>query len=369
MSATVKNKKPAVINLGAGKNQYPVILAAKRLGFSVLAVDRDPHAPGFALSDERLELSTFEAAPIIQALSSLTDRYQMLGVINRSSGPPVLTSAEICQAFGLPGVSPEAARAILHKSELRAACALHGLDGPRCYSASSLAEIDPSSLNFPCILRPSLSLIGKSGISLSSNILDLPVAFANAKAVSLDGMVNIEEYIPGSDISLMAIVKKGQLHPITLIDELNVIDDTQKINTIACVIPSLFSGRLEEERIIALARRIVANFRLDTTAFNMACRCEPGGRPKLIEIHLDLAGDYLYEGLLCASTSVDVLSLIIKGLIESFHNFSDITFTPTAMVFNKSDKEILASPYRIIKAADRYELEDILFSKKRRMHA
>ena len=295
MNAIISHKKSAVINLGAGDSQYPVILAAKNLGFSVIAIDRDPNAPGFALSDEQIELSTFEAAPIIQALHTLLDKYQVLGVINRSSGPPVLTAAEICQAFGLPGVSPDSARVILHKSALMAACSLHGIDAPVCYTASSLTEIATSSLNFPCIVKPSLSLSGKSGVSLSSNISDLPIAFAGARAVSLDGKVNIEEYVSGSDVSLMAIVKNGQLHPITLLDELNVIDDTNIIQGIGFAVPSLFSGGPEEARIISLAQRIVDSFRLDTTAFNMSCRCEPGGMPKLIEIHLDLGGDHLLE--------------------------------------------------------------------------
>ena len=41
-----------VVCLAGGKSQLIVVQKAKELGYAVLAVDRNPNAPCFALSDE-----------------------------------------------------------------------------------------------------------------------------------------------------------------------------------------------------------------------------------------------------------------------------------------------------------------------------
>ena len=40
--------KDAIVSVAAGTSQLALIRAAKRLGYAVIAVDRDPNAPGFA---------------------------------------------------------------------------------------------------------------------------------------------------------------------------------------------------------------------------------------------------------------------------------------------------------------------------------
>ena len=90
------NRKPgkprAVICLAAGKSQLVVIRKAKELGFSVIAVDRNPAAPGFQLADERIIASTYESVPILSELDRFINEYDIAGVVNRSSGPPVFRS-------------------------------------------------------------------------------------------------------------------------------------------------------------------------------------------------------------------------------------------------------------------------------------
>ena len=360
--------RKSIICLAAGKSQIIVIEKAKELGLSVLAVDRDPNAPGFALSDEKLRLSTYDAQPIIETLHSLKHKYQLVGVVNRSSGPPVVTAAKICQAFELPGIPLDSARIIVNKSELMKACAGRGIATPACQAVSSLEEVSREHLDFPCIVKPSLSLVGKNGVRLVPNENSLPEAFMAAHQAAMNHMVNVEEFVPGRDVSLMGVVVGGQLQCITLLDELNITDSKGKIKGSGFAVPSVYSGQSEEARIIELAKKIVDSFKLDTTAFNMSCRCESRGAPRLVEVHLDLAGDLILDALLPESTSFDVLSFSILSLAGGNPTLENINFRPSAVIFSEGEGLVSERPYKILSAPDLITLEHTIMSTQRKIY-
>ena len=102
--------KEAVISIAAGAGQLPLILTARRLGFAVIAVDRDPDAPGMELADARLVRSTHDLEGILEGLEPLRERFRSRAVATKSSGVPVATTAGVAHALGLPGLNPECAR-------------------------------------------------------------------------------------------------------------------------------------------------------------------------------------------------------------------------------------------------------------------
>ncbi len=346
-----------VVCLAAGISQFIVIQKAKELGYAVLAVDHNPNAPGFALSDEQLVMSTYEAKPIIDRLHVLQDKYRLVGVINRSSGLPVVTAAEICQAFMLPGTSPNSAAIVTDKSRLMKACKEYGIAAPVCQSVSSLSEIDRSCLHFPCVVKPALTLVGKSGVRVVSDSDELPAAFGAACSAGMNGIVNIEEHVPGRDLSLLAVVIENRLHSIMLRDELNVVTEAGNIRFNGIAMPSVFSGQAEEACVLELAQQVVDRFGLDRTAINMSCRCEPGGTPKLIEIHLDLGGDMFFEGLVPKSTSEDVLKIMIRAVTGDLSELPYIEFNPAALIFGEGEGLESERSYNTLTASNRPLLE------------
>ncbi len=348
----------AVICLAAGMSQLIVIRKAKELGFAVISVDRNPNAPGFAESDKRINLSTYDSKPILAEIKKLQTRFNIVGVINRSSGPPVITNAEICRALGLPGISIESARCILNKAELLSMCASKKLLTPTCFSLSSIDENDISRIGIPCVIKPSVSLVGKSGVTVVKNKAAIADAFEKAKKASLTGVVNIEEFVPGRDVVLMAIVSEGTVFPITLLDEINGCDEAGVTRGMGFAIPSVMSGAREEELILTLAQRIVDIFGLRTTSFLMSCRCEKGGTPKLIEIHLDLGGDLIFDELIPASTDFDVLGYYLKVLAGQKLQPVKPSFSPTAVLYEKGEGLIRGRSFKIISYDSRESLEE-----------
>jgi hypothetical protein len=348
-------KKPrAIVSIAAGKSQLIIIKKAREMGFAVIGIDRNSKAPGFEFCTDRIILSTYDSNPIIDKISGLQSKYDILGVINRSSGPPVVTCANLCNYLSLPGVKPKVAKNIIDKTKLKRECCRLGIPTPHGQYAQKITDIKLSDISFPCAVKPALSIIGKSGVSIISKSDEIPNAFAEAKINSFNGCVMFEEFVPGNDVSLMGIVQKGLLFPITLIDEINITDDRGHVYGAGSAIPSVFSGKKEENDIISLAQNIVKAFSLNTTFFNISCRLMPGMKAKLIEIHLDLGGDLVLDELIPASTKYDILKLAINRLTGCPVNLDRIAFKPAGIIYEKTEKLISQCSFKILQA-DNYD--------------
>lgn len=352
--------KSAIVCVAAGKSQVVVIKKAKELGYKVIGIDRDPEAPGFVFCDEQIVESTYDGKAIINELKKIKHKYNVKGVVNRSSGFPVVTAAKICKEFDIPSTSPESARTIIDKSELMKICNEIGIPSPKSQFVTEFCEIDHSKLNYPIVVKPSISLIGKTGVHVIKNKSELKHAIDMAYEVSMNNKVNIEEYLPGYDLSLLALVNNGKVLPIILRDELNIIKKNGTIGFCGIAVPSEFSNKPEELKILDLTQQIVNKFQLDRTVINLSCRCEPGGDPKLVEIHLDLGGDLFFESLVPESATEDILSLIIEFLTGRLNEIPNLTFVPTALMFDRGKELISERPYSILKAKNRNDLNSLI---------
>ncbi|OGX44373.1 MAG: hypothetical protein A3G38_02695 [Omnitrophica WOR_2 bacterium RIFCSPLOWO2_12_FULL_51_8] len=350
-------KKQAVISVAAGKSQVLVIEKAKKMGYAVIGIDRDPNAAGFQFCDECINLSTYESAPVIEQLKQLQKKYEFKGVLNRSFGIPVITTAEICDAFHLHGVSPAAARIVIDKSSLISFCNENNIPAPLNVAVESLQEIRQELIKFPCVVKPALPVTGKSGVTKVERVQDLDVAFNKAKNASITGVVNIEEYIEGRDVVLMSVVNGGRVYSITLLDEVTAINDKGEFYGVGYAVPSVFTSFQEEKNILALAQQIVDKLRLDTSVFLMSCRCDFGRAPKLIEIHLDFGGDLVLDHLMPASADFDVLASFVGALIGDVPELPKNNFRPTAIIYGEGKGLVSDKPHTLIHAGTRDELD------------
>ncbi len=349
----------AIICLAAGREQRIVIKKAKEMGFKVIAVDRDPQASGFRLADEKIVLSTYEAKPIIERIRRLK-KYKIKGIVNRSSGPPVVTAAKISAAFGLPGLRPPVAEGIVYKSRLNNACAKKGINVPACQAVKNFSELKLNRLKFPLIVKPSLSLVGKSGVRLVNDARQLKISFQKSKEASFDGWVNVEEHVPGNDLCLMAMVYNRKFIPVVLLDEFNRQDQGRKIYGAGFALPSIFTGTALEKKILNMAADITKKLKLDTTVFLMSCRCVSAGEPYLIEIHLDLGGDLILDYLLPSSTDFDFIKYAINILTDNPVTLPRIFFSPAAVLFGPGNGFFNGRRFKIVKDKDGGRLRGIL---------
>ncbi len=357
LPATDDTLRPAVICLAAGPAQLPVIRKARQLGLAVVGVDRDPRAPGLALCDEAVVASTHQPEAILPALENLASRYAWLGVINRSSGPPVITAAVIGRALGLDGPHPQAARTLTDKAALMAACHQHGIAAPWCFPVRRLEDVPTGQLTFPCVVKPAMSAVGKSGVTVVPEAAGLAVAFERARQAAISDRVNLEEYLPGRDFSLTVAVIGQEAHLLLTRDELTRVRPDGSIRFDGVAVPSIFDGGPEAAAALDLARQLARAMELNRAVMNLSCRCEPGGRPRVVEVHLDLGGDLFFEKLLPACTERDLLGEMVLFLAGRGGAPAALAPLPTALVFTADGVGTAQRPVKMAQGETRGELE------------
>jgi len=314
----------AIITLAAGQSQLLLIQKAKALGYKIIAVDQNPDAPGFVWADEKLVMSTYDPQPITAALQPLKQRYRICGVPNASAGPPIITAAYLCEALGIPALPPEKAFQLVHKHALAALCESHQIPIPKTLDMTT----------FPCVVKPSLSLRGKSGITVVDSANKLKSAYEAAKSLSQDDHVVIQEYIEGTDVTLLAMVFDGKLYPITLFDEINEQTSEKTIMPSRLELPSKYSGTEVESRIHQLANQLIQAAEIQRSPLLLSCRIPKNQQPVLIEAPLNLGGDQICEKLLPQASEYDYVSAMIKAMCGHPPEFSPLVSQKTVTVFS-----------------------------------
>ncbi len=147
------DKKKSMMILGAGPLQIPAIKKAKELGYQIISVDYDENAPGFALADVKLVVSTLDQEEVYrQALL-----YQPDVVITSTSDGPVRTAAYVNEKLGKrPDLSYENALCATIKSKMRDRLKECGVPIPEYFAAEDFDAFMKAvnTLHENCIVKP-----------------------------------------------------------------------------------------------------------------------------------------------------------------------------------------------------------------------
>lgn len=205
--------------LGAGREQIPVIQAARRAGYKVVAFDRDLEAPGATYADTWVSVSNRDTKLIVETLSRTKS---ICGVV--VAGSEVAVEAQIiAEALGLPHIG-QAAWACRDKLLLKAKLEIAGVP---CTSVKRATNGAPPVL--PSVVKPRYGS-GSRGVNLarSNGEIDGFVALAESvggpsgkKQVAL-----IEPYQSGPQLSTEAIVWDGRCALVAMVDRLYDIERT-----------------------------------------------------------------------------------------------------------------------------------------------
>jgi biotin carboxylase len=196
--------------LGAGTGQLGLLAAARARGLFVIAVDRDPAAPGFRHADRRAIVSV-EDEP---ALERLGEAERIDGVIAPGADWPVGPAARIAARLDLPHpVSPQTAVLSTSKLRQRERLAEAGVPQPRWRVVSRPDEV----VGVPCLVRPPDRQSRRSR-SLVRSSRELRGAIAAALRVSRIGLALVEELAEEPVVSVSAFSRDGVFHALAVTD-------------------------------------------------------------------------------------------------------------------------------------------------------
>jgi biotin carboxylase len=190
--------------LGAGPAQIGLLRAARERGLFVIAVDRDPAAPGFAYADKRAIVST-EDEPGVDRLARAEN---VDGIVSPGADWPVGVAARVAARLALPHpIEPATATLATTKSRQRERFAEAGVPQPRLLDE----PVAPSVVKAP-------DRQGQRGLTLVRTEEELAPAIDAALAASRNGSFIVEEYVDGPEVTVQAVSVDGVFHPLLVTD-------------------------------------------------------------------------------------------------------------------------------------------------------
>ncbi|MDQ7794894.1 MAG: ATP-grasp domain-containing protein [bacterium] len=204
--------------LGASYDQIPMLETARSMGLQVVAVDKNPKAPGRAISDDFHPIDVMDSAAVLEAARSR----DIAGITTMVSNLGMRTVAEVARELGLPAISPEAARRATDKTAIKAVLERAGVPVPGGAGCSTPEQARSVIENrgLPAVVKPADGTKGR-GISLVDSQDRIGDAVAHAFRWSPGKRVIVEEQVQGPTVGAECLIVDNQLTPVLITDKFN----------------------------------------------------------------------------------------------------------------------------------------------------
>jgi biotin carboxylase len=204
--------------LGAGPAQLGLLAAARARDLHVIAVDRDPSAPGFRYADRRAILST-EDEPGIERLAGAE---RVDGIIAPGIDWPVAIAARVAERLNLPHpISPETATLSTSKLRQRERFAEAGVPQPAYEICSGAEEAAAAGerVGYPCVVKAP-DRQGQRGLSFVTEARRMGSAVEVALDAARSPTLLVEEHVAGREVTVNAFSVGGRFRPLTVTDRI-----------------------------------------------------------------------------------------------------------------------------------------------------
>lgn len=215
-SERVQGKRLLV--LGAGPAQLGLLASARARELHVIAVDREPSAPGFRYADRRAIVSTEDESSI----ERLAAAERIEGLIAPGIDWPVAIAARVAERLALPHpISPETATLSTSKLRQRERFADAGVPQPAYEVCSGAREAAAAAqrIGFPCVIKAP-DRQGQRGLTLVGSSEEVEDAVRIALDASRSATLLVEELVPGREVTVNAFSVDGHFYPLTVTDRL-----------------------------------------------------------------------------------------------------------------------------------------------------
>jgi len=210
------SERRRLLVLGAGAGQLGLLEAAHERGVYVVAVDRDPGAPGFRYADRRAIVSVEDE----NAIDRLAAAERVAGVIAPGIDFPVGLAARVAARHNLlHPLAPEVAQAAVSKTRQRERLAAAGVPHAPFQICTNAADAKQAAaeLGLPVVFKPP-DRQGQRGLGVVTAAEEVAEAFDTALAAARGQIVLVEKLVVGAELTVNAFSVSGQFHPLTVTD-------------------------------------------------------------------------------------------------------------------------------------------------------
>lgn len=207
----------SVLFVGAGRHQRRAIAQARDRGLRVVAVDRNPDAPGLALADVPEVVDFVD----VDAVEEVARRHEVDGGLTISADRAVPVVAAVTERLGLPSIGTEVAHRMTHKIAMRRTLAEEGIPQPAFAAVRSLAEgrAAIATVGLPAVLKP-VDSGGQRGLFRIETPGDLESHLHSALAESPAREAILEAFVDGTEMNGIVVARGGEARLLTLSDRL-----------------------------------------------------------------------------------------------------------------------------------------------------
>jgi len=352
--------------LGASALQVPAIRKAKEMGYEVISVDYDPDAVGFELADVKLVVSTLDQEEVLRQARI----YEPDVVITSTSDGPVRTAAYVNEKLGKqPDLAYEDSLCATIKSYMRDRLKECGVPIPQYFVVNDEAQFVEAvqSMNGNMIVKPAdnagsrgVVLLKKDAVTGKTEPEDIVSIYEYSKSNSRNGIVMVEEFMEGEEVSVESMTINGDTTIITITDKMTT--PPPYFVELGHAEPSQHPAELQD-RIKEVTKQAVSAIRLQNGPSHTEIKLTKEG-PKIVELAARLGGDFITSKLVPLSTGVDMVgsSVVLAtggeiDLTKKWNRGAAIRFIPGKIgVINSI--EVPESLYNLS------EIEEIVLYKK-----
>lgn len=290
--------------LGAGPYQVPAIKTVKELGYKAIVCDYDKSAVGVRLADEFYEISTIDKDAVLNKASELKPDF----VITSTSDLPVQTAAYVAEKMNLPkDLNYEDSICATDKSAMRERLKQFAVPIPKFFICHNFEEFKNAIevLNNYCIVKPADNAASR-GVKLIDSELsndELKKQYDFTRNYSRNGIVMVEEFMTGAEVSVESFIVNGEPNIITITDKL--VTPLPYFVELGHSEPSQLPNDIQK-KIKDVTSQAIKAIGIQNGVSHAELKITADG-PKIVEIAARLGGDYITAKLVPLSTGVDMV--------------------------------------------------------------
>ncbi len=295
-----------VLVVGAGRHQRRAIEQARDRGLTVVAVDRNPDAPGLAAASVG-EVVDFAD---VDAVERVARSHAVDGVLTVSADRAVPVVATVAERLGLPTIGASVARRMTHKIAMRRCLAEEGVPQPAFAAVRDLASGRAAleTVGLPAVLKPADSG-GQRAVFRLETPGDLESSLHVALAESPTDEAIVEAFVDGLELNGIVVARDGEPTVVTLSDRLRPPGAGFGVGWIHLYPASIFGDQLEraeraaEHAVRALGLR-------DGIAFPQLI-ASPDGGVAVVEVAARIPGGQMAD-LVRHAVGIDLVEIALR---------------------------------------------------------
>ena len=204
--------KDAVIILGAGIMQIPIIKSANNMGIVSIVFDGNKNAPGKNYSNYFENIDLKDNDSLLKKSLSYKEICNVKAVFTAGTDFSYMV-AWLSEKLGLKSISYETALKATDKSLMREAFLSSKVTSPLFIITTdiNIDEKQVQKIGYPVVVKPVDSMGARGAVKINEFSL-LKEAIKEAIKFSRSGKVIIEQFLQGPEFSLDAVIKNGDIH-------------------------------------------------------------------------------------------------------------------------------------------------------------